>query len=89
MIAQKQLYLSSSDRSVTLLPIHTQGSDGTVRVWILENPSLASTFAPDGSNMSNPGSGISASQGISLGIASHAAALYPFFNCLHPGNRHS
>ena len=43
-----------------------------MRVWILENPSLASTFAPDGSNMSNPGSGISASQGISLGGASSA-----------------
>ena len=32
-----------------------QGADGTVRVWILESPSLASSFAPEGCNMNNTG----------------------------------
>ena len=50
--------------------IFSQGADGTVRVWILENPSLASTFSPEGSNnISSPGMNLTVNSSAGLGVS--------------------
>ena len=41
-----------------------------MRVWILENPSLASTFSPEGSNnISSPGMNLTVNSSAGLGVS--------------------